>query len=244
MSASAKKERVWELDALRGLCILCVIVVHFIFDLQTFLGLPLRLPGVYRFIQDNGGVLFILLSGICATLGRRSFRRGLIVFACGMLITAVTLTMVHLGLAGRAIAIHFGVLHLLGTAMMLYPLLRRLPAGALALLGAAIVLAGYALLARRYDVEFLFILGIRSPHYAAGDYFPLLPHLGWFCLGIVLGRTLYRDKRTRFPRAPAQAAPVRFLRACGRQSLLIYLAHQPLLYGLVLLLSHFTGGAT
>ena len=31
------KSRIWELDALRGVCILCVIVVHFLFDL-SFLG--------------------------------------------------------------------------------------------------------------------------------------------------------------------------------------------------------------
>ena len=237
-----QKERIWELDAIRGFCILCVIVVHFLYDLQYFLRLPLALPSAYLFIQDNGGVLFILISGACATLGSRSFRRGLIVFGCGLVITAVTLGMIQLGLADRTIAIHFGILHLLGASMMLYPLLRRLPTGALAALGAVLVLAGYWLLARRFATEWLFIFGVRSVHYVAGDYFPLLPYFGWFCLGVVLGRTVYRDKRTRFPRAPVDAAPIRFLSLCGRHSLLIYLAHQPLLYGLILLLSKFTSG--
>ena len=81
-----QRDRIWELDAFRGICILCVIVIHFVFDLSYFLGIRLGLPRVYYFIQENGGVLFILLSGICATLGSRSFRRGLIVFLCGMLI--------------------------------------------------------------------------------------------------------------------------------------------------------------
>ena len=84
------KMRIWELDALRGFCILCVIVVHFLFDLSFFGGFSLSLPGWYVFIQQYGGAIFVLLSGCCATLGSRSVRRGLIVFGAGMLITAVT----------------------------------------------------------------------------------------------------------------------------------------------------------
>ena len=34
-----KTDRIWELDALRGLCILCVILIHLIFDLIYFIGL-------------------------------------------------------------------------------------------------------------------------------------------------------------------------------------------------------------
>ena len=33
-----KRERIWELDALRGFCILCVIFIHFMFDLGFFFG--------------------------------------------------------------------------------------------------------------------------------------------------------------------------------------------------------------
>ena len=76
-------------------------------------------------------------------------------------------------------------------------------------------------------------MGLMSPDFASGDYFPLLPHLGWFMLGVVVGRTVYADRKTRLPKFPAKAAPVRFFQFCGRHSLWIYLGHQPLLYGLV-----------
>ena len=39
-----KNDRIWELDALRGVCILCVIAVHLIYDLGFFIGLDLHLP--------------------------------------------------------------------------------------------------------------------------------------------------------------------------------------------------------
>ena len=230
------KSRIWELDALRGFCILWVIVVHLVFDLGTFLGVPLQLGPVFTAIQSYGGTVFVVLSGLCATLGHRSFRRGAVVFGCGMVITLVTLGMTRLGLADSSIVIWFGVLHLLGVCMMLYPLLRRLPTGVLAGLGAAMVLAGYWLLQRRFDVQWLFPLGVVSHTFQSSDYFPLLPHLGWFMLGVALGRTAYAGRTTRFPNAPAQAAPLRFLQACGRHSLWIYLVHQPLLYGLIWLI--------
>lgn len=226
--------RIWELDAFRGLCILCVIVVHAVFDLRYFVGLQLTLPPVFQFIMDYGGVLFVLLSGVCATLGSHSVRRGLVVLGCGLVITAVTEGMIALGLAGASVRIQFGVLHLLGCAMILYAPLRRLPTALLAALAVVLVALGYWFATFRVESAWLFPLGLRTAGFAAGDYFPLLPHLGWFLLGVVLGRTAYRRKETLLPRFPAEAAPIRFLRACGRHSLWIYLLHQPVVYGLLM----------
>ena len=139
------KPRIWELDALRGVCILCVIVVHFLFDLSFFGGLDLTLPAWYVFIQEYGGAIFVVLSGVCVTLGSKSVRRGLIVFACGMLITAVTYGMYRLGMSGADVVVKFGVLHLLGVCMLVYPAFKKLPPAALALLGLAIAITGYAI---------------------------------------------------------------------------------------------------
>ena len=38
--------RIWELDSLRGVCILCVIVVNFLFDLSFLGGLNMTLPAL------------------------------------------------------------------------------------------------------------------------------------------------------------------------------------------------------
>ena len=139
------KPRIWELDALRGVCILCVIVVHFLFDLSFFGGLDLTLPAWYVFIQEYGGAIFVVLSGVCVTLGSKSVRRGLIVFACGMLITAVTYGMYRLGMSGADVVVKFGVLHLLGVCMLVYPAFKKLPPAMLTVLGLAIAITGYAI---------------------------------------------------------------------------------------------------
>ena len=114
------KKRIWELDALRGLCLLCMIVIHFVFDLGAFAGLQFTTPGWFDFLQTYGHIFFILISGICATLASRSFRRGVIVFAAGLLVSAVTVFMEFV-LKFRGLSIYFGILHLLGLCMMLYP---------------------------------------------------------------------------------------------------------------------------
>ena len=236
-----KKERIWELDALRGFCILLVIAVHLIYDLMTFTGAALRLPGWYVFIQQYGGVVFVVLSGCCATLGSRSFRRGLLVFACGMLITLVTWGMYRLGLAGEDVVCRFGVLHLLGVCMMLYPLEKRLPTAAVLAQAAVMIVCGYLIRSTVVQTKLLFPLGLVYPGFTSSDYFPLLPQLGWFLLGVCAGRRFYAEKRTRLPGRAQQLPPVRFFCWCGRQSLLIYLLHQPVLYGVIELLAMLRG---
>ena len=232
------KQRVWELDAFRGLCILGMLVIHFIFDLVSLYGVVAwEYPPLFSFVQNWGGVLFILVSGICATLGSRSVRRGLIVFSCGMVFTAVTLGMYLLGLAHPIIIIYFGVLHCLGVCMILWHFLKRLPTPWLVVLGAAMAVLGLWLKTVYWDFPWLIPLGFVTPEFMTSDYFPLLPHLGFFLLGAALGRTLYRNKTTLFPRVNENDPLLRFLTACGRHSLWIYLLHQPAIALIVLLIS-------
>ena len=234
----AKKERIWELDALRGLMILFVVVLHALFFAANMLRLY-QMPRWLAVFMQYGGTLFVLLSGLCATLGSRSFRRGLLVFACGMLLTLGSMLCVQLGFLTSGYVIRFGVLHLLGVCMMLYPLLKRLPTWALGALAAVLILAGFAVEEVTVESSWLFPLGLTAADFSSGDYFPLLPHLGWFCAGAVLGRLLYSDKTTRFPQVNAALPPIRFLCLCGRNSLWIFLLHLPLVGGILMLFTVF-----
>ena len=242
-----QKNRIWELDALRGICILGMMVVHFVFDLNEFAGLGLTMPGWFNFCQRYGHILFILISGICVTLASRSFRRGVIVFCAGLLVTGVTLFMVCVLKFNRSLSIYFGILHLLGLCMILFPLFKKLPVWALAVLGAGFVALGVWLAALEpVAVSFpsaqgllLGAIGIRPAGFYSGDYFPIFPNLGWFLLGAVLGCTAYRRRESLLPKVNADFFLLRFFRFCGRHSLWIYLLHQPVLAGLTMLLAAF-----
>ena len=234
------KRRIWELDAFRGICILGVIFVHFVFDATALYGLiDIQIPQWFHVLQQWGGILFVLLSGICATLGSHSFKRGMVVFGCGLLVTAVTCGMYLLKLAEIWIIIYFGVLHCLGVCMVLWGGLKRLPTWALAALGAVMAAVGLYLISRTFDnvPVWMMVLGVRATGLNTGDYFPLLPYLGFFLLGAVLGRTVYARKETLLPKVNAKNPVLRALTFCGRHSLWIYLGHQPLLAGLFTLLT-------
>ena len=232
------KKRIWELDVLRGVCILGMVVVHLIYDLQTFFSLPFLADSrLFDLIKQWGGVLFLLISGICVTLGSHPVRRGLIVFACGLICSAVTAGMYFLNMADKSIIIYFGVLHCLGVCMLLWPLFKRLPVWALGLLGLGLTVLGLWISGNVVvDFPWLIPLGLVPGDFASSDYFPLLSNLGFFLVGAFLGKTLYRKKETLLPRVNPANPVLAFFSLLGKWSLPVYLLHQPIITGLLYLI--------
>lgn len=233
-------KRIWELDALRGLCILAMVAVHLVYDLVNLFGLAAwEFSGGFRFLMDWGGVVFVLLSGCCATLGKDPLGRGFRVFGCGLLVSAVTVGLVLLGFDPGSI-IYFGVLHCLGCCMLLWYFLRKLPRPVLLLLSIAAVAAGLWLTEWSFPFVWLVPLGFMPHTFVTGDYFPLLPHMGFFLAGALLGERLYPERRSLLPGVDERKQPLGFLCACGRNALPIYLLHQPVITGLLWLTSLMT----
>ena len=229
------KKRIWELDALRGLALLGMIGIHLIYDLVDLFGVwNWDQPQWYLLFKNNYGALFLLISGISVTLGRHPVKRGLQVFLCGFLCTAATVGMYLLGAAGKDIIIYYGVLHCLGTSMLLWPLFRKGSNGLLAFLALGMITLGLWLRTKGFSFPWLTVLGFCPYGFASSDFFPLFPNLGYFLLGAVLGRRLYGQKKSRFP---AEHPPLPFLQWCGRHSLTIYLLHQPILAAVVALIA-------
>ena len=231
------KKRIWELDFFRGICILGVVIVHLIYDLvELYRIIDWEYPALFSFIKDWGGILFLLLSGICVTLGSKSIRRGLVVFACGMICTAVTFGMYYFELADISIIIYFGVLHCLGVCMLLWPAFQKCPWWLLSVIGLAFVALGFYFKGIRVDFWYLVPLGLHQYGFQTSDYFPLLPNFGFFLLGAVLGKTVYAKKESLLPCVNAENPVIRFFLLCGKHSLWIYLLHQPILNGVCYLL--------
>lgn len=231
-----ERKRIWELDVFRGICIIGVVIVHAMYDLVNLYKIIQWDYPVWFQLIKNSGFLFLILSGVCVTLGSRSVRRGLIVFFCGMGITLVTYGMYLLKMADVGILIYFGVLHCLGICMMLWPVFKKLPWPALLILGIAFVALGFWFRDFQLETKWLMPLGLVWENFRSSDYFPLFPNLGYFLLGATIGRTVYAKKQTLLPNVDPNRGILKFLQGCGKHSLTIYLVHQPILSAICWLL--------
>jgi uncharacterized membrane protein len=234
----AVASRIWELDFLRGLSILLVIGYHLLFDLGEFAGVKAFLgfttdltTTAWTVAQHFFAGIFVLLSGTSSTLTRSNVRRGLRLLGISLAVTVVTY------IFDPSSAVWFGILQCLAVSMLLYgAAFKKTGAAACAVWGAVVFGLGAALpaikeaLAVRFD--WLLPFGLHSPSFSSFDYFPLIPWLGIFLLGAALGKSAYADKRSLLP----WRLPQTFVNAAGRYSLWIYLAHQPLIMGVLYLL--------
>ncbi len=113
--------------------------------------------------------------------------------------------------------------------MLLWPLVKKAPVWLLLVLGIAMVAAGTYVKDVRVEGMWLIPLGFMPRGFVSSDYFPLFPNMGFFLLGAVMGKTVYRRKQSLLPGVKQTNWIVGSLSFVGRNSLQIYMLHQPVL---------------
>lgn len=237
--------RYWEIDFFRGLAIILMIIFHFIFDLNYFGYLKLDLStGAWLFYRIIGASMFFLLVGVSLTISysrilikfrikkeyrkttkifQKYLKRGLMIFSLGMLISLVTWYFLKEGY------IIFGALHLIGISIILGVFLMKFRFLNL-ILGIIIISIGISLRFFYFDFSYLLWLGLRPHNYYTVEYFPIFPWFGMVLLGIFLGNLLYSNNSRNFniPNL-SRFSSIRQFCFIGKNSLIIYLAHQPVI---------------
>jgi uncharacterized membrane protein len=212
--------RIWEIDLLRGIAILLMVVFHLLYDLAEFYHFPIDYShGLVYYTGKTSAALFILVAGASSSFSRNNLRRGLKVFSLGILIFAVTSVL----LPGSNII--FGILQFLGVSMLLFPLYQKLPGYALTALGTAVLITGLYASRLTMPNNWLAPIGLLGQNFYSVDYYPVLPWFGVFLFGAALSKLLYKKKKSLF-RFDLNYNPLVLL---GRFSLPVYLAHQPLI---------------
>jgi len=238
-----KKEptkRIEIIDALRGLSVTLMVFHHFFYNLAQFLGFPwwiYRNP-VFNILSPFFAGLLIFLSGVSSRFSRGNISRGAIAMVISMLITYVTVRM--------DMPIWFGVLHLLSFSMLFFGITQKfwdiIPKKAAPIIFITVIITT-ALLREHITLttnniwlhDIYSLLGWPQEGFISLDYFPILPWLFVFLLGTWAGIYIKERKlpewfyEAKFPIFPA----------VGRKALIIYVLHQPVLYGIVMLILYF-----
>lgn len=242
------KQRYHILDEIRGITLCSMILYHAVWDLVYIFGYN------WKWYQSDMAFLwqqsicytFILLSGFCVSLGKNKVKRGLVVFGAGILISLVTELFMPQN------RIRFGVLTLLGSCMLIAALAERIN---VTIWGIIINLFLFVLTRRiNYGVlgfadvtvarlpRFLYnlgdfgnYLGFTEQTFFSTDYFSLFPWLFLFLTGYYFYKWMEEKQwLSSMTKAPSLGA---WWRPIGRYSLIIYLLHQPVVYGLLYILA-------
>lgn len=243
-----KSQRVPLFDLVRGSALLCMIVYHGVYDWALFYN---RLPFIYQpwmiVLQALIAWTFIFLSGWMVRFSHDNVLRGLWYLFWALIVFLVTFA------AGVDIPITYGILFCLGASTHIVGLLKKarlLPARlAWGVVSFLLFFLLYGIPQQRIGIGMLSaplpscfsaiyghglaFIGLPSTNFQSGDYFPLVPFFFLYLAGAIVGDSLSSviyNKRPFNWLIPG-------INWIGRHSLLLYLIHQPILIGIIWIIS-------
>ena len=238
------KKRYELLDTIRGMVLISMIVYHASWNFVYIYGVQwpwYHSQGAYIW-QQSICWIFILLSGFCFSLGKNPWKNGLIVIGSGFLVSLVTILVMP---SNRVV---FGVLTCIGSCILLLagikkwldkvPCMAGMVVSFLMFIITKQINSGYLLFPLNYRLELpenwyhsyvSTYLGFPFRRFYSTDYFSILP---WFFL-FLTGYYLYRIfEKYKLLKLSVFHCGVPFFSYLGRHSLIVYLLHQPVIYGL------------
>ncbi len=216
--------RIDELDSLRATALVMMLISNFVSDLNYF-GLMVVVKGdQWWWLARITAFLFVSISGISYFLAHqkeyefsKTFNRTKRLIFWAFMITLITY------IFAPSAYVRFGVLHLLALASIIaFPLARK----PLYALGLGLILLIIPLSSNSNFVWF----GLQETGTFAVDYFPLNPWLGIFFISLAISSKIYSAGKPLLN----IKWPVRWL-WFGRNTLIIYVVHQPILIGSLIL---------
>jgi uncharacterized membrane protein len=222
------------IDTARGVALVAMVVYHLAWDLRYFGYIASEVESGlgWRIFAHTIAGSFLFIVGVSLVLAsrrglnwRRYFRRFALIVASAAAITLAT------WFTFRETFIFFGILHHIAVASVLGLAFLRAPA-AVTIAAAVFCFAAPAFLsAPLFDHAALVWIGLATTLPRTNDFVPLFPWFGAVLAGIAAAQLWPSLGFDRMADWNAVRVP-RALLFVGRHSLLIYLLHQPILFGL------------
>ena len=239
--------RVGVFDLVRGLSVVSMVAFHLCYDLKFIMGadLPWFAPPLQDVWRASISWTFLFVAGCMCAHSKDNLRRAGEYGAVALAIWAVT------SVAAVDVPISFGIIYCMAACTLVAWVLGRLgalPRGPIA--AAALFLVFLALQGLRegyvglgalslelppglYETSALAWLGLPGGSFASGDYYPLLPYLALYLAGAAMG-AFWKERGYPDWARRARVAPLNFV---GRHALVVYVAHQPVLLALAMLIA-------
>jgi len=245
-----RKKRIDIIDAARGFAVVLMVIHHALYNAWVFLEAPKWVYSnpVFSVLHVIFVGLFVFVSGISSRFSSGNTERGCKVFVLAMVVTYVTLRM--------DMPIYFGILHLLAVFMIFYGLTRKMwdkinkTAAPIIYIMLIIISSIFmAVLAPAMEStsqippdnlvlrDLYSVLGWWQRSLNNHDHQSILPYIFVFLLGTWAGGYIREEKLPK--RFYEMKVPVFSL--IGRNALLIYMVHQPVLYAITMLVLYLRG---
>lgn len=239
--------RFYIIDDLRGLAILNMILYHAMFDLVYIFGISIPFfTGQLGFIWEQYICFsFILISGFCQYFAKKSLIDGLKISLAGVVVSIVTI------FANLGIEIYFGVLTFIGLAILVTIPFKKVLKKIDPVIGLIIFLSlflifrninqgylgfgpfdFYRLPDEFYSNWFTTLIGFPFYGFHSSDYFSFIP---WYFL-FLIGFYIYGITEKYNLKKIWIGKEIPFFTFISKHSLLIYLLHQPIIFGILYLL--------
>ncbi|QRM35212.1 DUF1624 domain-containing protein [Microvirga sp. VF16] len=229
-------QRLILIDLIRGLAIIGVAIYHLAWDLAFlgFISIDVGRDLAWSVFARVLAGSFVGLAGVSLVLAHHQgirwpafWRRIGILTGAAVAITATTL------LTFPQTFIYFGILHAIALFSILALPFLLVPTWMLLIVaGSVFALPGH-FRSPAFNERWLAWIGLGTDVPPSNDFEPLFPWFGLVVLGIVIGRALLTFGMIEKLSWQPQGGLVRLLTRAGRQSLVIYLVHQPILLGIL-----------
>ncbi len=249
MQKLENKKRYYLIDSLRAIALINMLFFHLLYDLYSlgvidwFYSVPMKIW------QQAICISFIFISGFSFQLGRKQWKRGLIVLGGASILFIATL-LIEL-LIAEGFLVSYGVLCFMGSAMLitvpldllfkrikyvhwvgffvsliLFVLLKNINYG-------TIVFGLFEVPEVLYQNYITAYFGFPHNGFFSSDYFAILPWIFLYLTGYFAFSIAKQLNLLRFLLKP-RIKPLEFL---GRHTLIIYILHQPMIFPIAFLIS-------
>lgn len=203
--------------------------------------------GLRALTHDTFVSMFVFTSGVSCAFSNSNGKRAIKMICFAMLLSAVTFA--ASSILGADVTVNFNVIHVIAMSVLIWAGLEWLTSKfkkdwqhnlygwLMFAIIITVLIVGYQAKVKPWTDEnrIWFFLAEHShtvpgfSEFWGGDYLAFFPDFAWFLVGGFLGKYLYKQKTTLFPKFNAKwVSPITF---CGKYSIWVYFGTQLFMYG-------------